>query len=126
MLDTYNILKEKKDKDIKCNFHCYSGSLEMAKEIIKLNGTIGIGGVLTFKNERKLKEIVKELDLKYFLLETDSPYLTPEPFRGYKNEPKNIIYVAKKIAEIKNLTFEEVIKATTNNALSQFDMNIPL
>ncbi len=123
MLDTYNILKEEKDKDIKCNFHCYSGSLEMAKEIIKLNGTFGIGGVLTFKNEKKLKEIVKELDLKYFLLETDSPYLTPEPFRGHKNEPKNIKYVAQKIAEIKNISYEEVIKATTHNALSQFDID---
>ena len=126
MLDTFNILKQEKDKKVKCNFHCYSGSLEMAKEIIKLNGTFGIGGVLTFKNEKKLKEIVKELDLKYFLLETDSPYLTPEPFRGHKNEPKNIIYVAKKIAEIKNIPYEEVIKTTTHNALSQFDMNIPL
>lgn len=124
--DTFHTLKEYKDKNIKCNFHCYSGSLEMAKEIIKLNGTFGIGGVLTFKNEKKLKEIVKEIDLKYLLLETDSPYLTPEPFRGHKNEPKNIMYVAKKIAEIKNIPYEEVIKATKNNALAQFDMNIPL
>lgn len=122
MLDTYNILKENKNKNIKCNFHCYSGSLEMAKEIIKLNGTFGIGGVLTFKNEKKLKEIVKELDLKYFLLETDSPYLTPEPFRGQKNEPKNIEYVAKKIAEIKKISYKKVIEATTENAIYQFDM----
>ncbi len=122
MLDTYNILKEEKDKDIKCNFHCYSGSLETAKEIIKLNGTFGIGGVLTFKNEKKLKEIVKELDLKYFLLETDSPYLTPEPFRGQKNEPKNIEYVAKKIAEIKEIPYEKVLEETTQNAIRQFDM----
>ena len=103
--DTFNILKKYKDKELKCNFHCYSGSLEMAKEIIKLNGTLGIGGVLTFKNEKKLKEIVKEIDLKYLLLETDSPYLTPEPFRGQKNEPKNIEYVAQKIAEIKEISW---------------------
>jgi len=124
MLDTYNILKEEKDKEIKCNFHCYSGSLEMAKQIIRLNGVLGIGGVLTFKNEKKLKEIVKELDLKYFVLETDSPYLTPEPFRGHKNEPKNIKYVAQKIAEIKNIPYDEVIRVTTQNAMTQFDMNI--
>lgn len=124
MLDTYNILKEAKDQQIKCNFHCYSGSLEMARQIIKLNGVFGIGGVLTFKNEKKLKEIVKELDLKYFLLETDSPYLTPEPFRGHKNEPQNIKYVAQKIAEIKEIPYEEVIRVTTQNAITQFDMNI--
>ena len=78
--------------------------------------------MLTFKNEKKLKEIVKELDLKYFLLETDSPYLTPEPFRGQKNEPKNIEYVAKKIAEIKEIPYEKVLEETTQNAIRQFDM----
>lgn len=122
MMDTFNILKKYKDKELKCNFHCYSGSLEMAKEIIKLNGTLGIGGVLTFKNEKKLKEIVKEIDLKYLLLETDSPYLTPEPFRGQKNEPKNIEYVAQKIAEIKEISYDQVIKTTTTTAITQFDI----
>lgn len=120
--DTYNIVS--KYKNTKCHMHCYSGSLEMAKRFIKLNVTLGIGGVLTFKNEKKLKEVVKELDLKWFLLETDSPYLTPEPFRGYKNEPINVRFVAKKIAEIKGKNYDEVAFKTTANALSQFDINI--
>ena len=98
ILDTYNILETEKDPNIKCDLHCYSGSLEMAKKFINLNATFGIGGVLTFKNEKKLKEIVKELELKYFVLETDSPYLTPEPYRGHTNEQKNLYYVEKKIA----------------------------
>ena len=122
--DTYNIIKEYKDKNIKCDLHCYSGSLEMAKRFIPLNTSFGIGGVLTFKNEKKLKEIVKELDLKHFVLETDSPYLTPEPFRGHKNEPKNIKYVAEKISELKGLDLKDVLDQTTKNALNLFDINI--
>lgn len=122
ILDTYNILETEKDPNIKCDLHCYSGSLEMAKNFIKLNATFGIGGVLTFKNEKKLKEIVKELDLKYFVLETDSPYLTPEPYRGHTNEPKNIYYVAQKIAELKEKNIEEILEITTQNAIKQFDI----
>lgn len=122
ILDTYNILETEKDPNIKCDLHCYSGSLEMAKNFIKLNTVFGIGGVLTFKNEKKLKEIVKELDLKYFVLETDSPYLTPEPYRGHKNEPKNIYFVAQKIAELKEKNIEEILEATTQNAIKQFDI----
>ena len=122
--DTYNILKEYKNQNIKCDLHCYSGSLEMAKRFIPLNTYFGIGGVLTFKNEKKLKEIVKELDLKHFVLETDSPYLTPEPFRGHKNEPNNIEYVAEKIAELKCINLEKTLDITTQNALSLFDINI--
>lgn len=122
ILDTYNILETEKDPNIKCDLHCYSSSLEMAKNFIKLNATFGIGGVLTFKNEKNLKEIVKELDLKYFVLETDSPYLTPEPYRGHTNEPKNIYYVAQKIAELKEKNIEEILEITTQNAIKQFDI----
>lgn len=117
--DTYDILKNY--KDLKKVIHCYSGSLEMAKEFIKIGCRLGIGGVLTFKNS-KLKDVVKEIDLKYLLLETDSPFLAPEPLRGTKNEPYNIIYVAKKIAEIKNISLEEVLDITTLNAKDQFDL----
>ena len=119
MQDTYDILKNY--KDLKKVIHCYSGSLEMAKEFIKIGCRLGIGGVLTFKNS-KLKDVIKEIDLKYLLLETDSPFLTPEPYRGTKNEPYNIIYVAKKIAEIKNISLEEVLEVTTSNAKDQFDL----
>lgn len=117
--DTYDILKNY--KDLKKVIHCYSGSLEMAKEFIKIGCRLGIGGVLTFKNS-KLKDVVKEIDLKYLLLETDSPFLAPEPLRGTKNEPYNVIYVAKKIAEIKNISLEEVLDITTLNAKDQFDL----
>lgn len=124
MRDTYDILKEYKDKDLKCNLHCYGGSLEMAYEFIKLNCTFGIGGVLTFKNEKKLKEIVKRLDISNFVLETDSPYLTPSPFRGKRNEPKNIYYVALCIADLKDMELDEVLAITSSTAMRQFDINI--
>ena len=118
--DTYDILKQ---YHLKGTIHCFSSSLEMAKEFIKLGYKIGIGGVLTFKNSLKLQEIVKEIDLKDILLETDSPYLSPEPFRGKKNDPSKTIYVAQKISELKNVNIEEVLRQTANNASSLFDLN---
>ena len=89
--DTYNIIEKYKAKNINCNMHCYSYDLEMAKKITSQGITLGIGGILTFKNEKNLKEIVRTLDLSNFLLETDSPYLSPEPLRGKQHEPYNII-----------------------------------
>ena len=121
--DTYNILKDYK---LKGDIHCFGSSLEMANKFIKLGYKIGIGGVLTFKNSLKLKEVVKNISLDSILLETDSPYLSPEPFRGKKNEPKNVEYVAKKIAELKNISFEEVVDITTSNAKSLFDLEIDM
>lgn len=118
--ETYEILKNY--PNLKIDIHCYSGSLEMANEFIKLGCKLGIGGVLTFKNSDKLKNIVKSLPLKNFVLETDSPYLTPEPFRGKRNEPYNIYYVAQKIAELKDISLEEVLNVTTLNAIEQFDL----
>lgn len=122
--DTYNIINKYKNKETKCNMHCYEYDLEMAKLLTDKKITLGIGGILTFKNEKNLKEIVSNLDLINFVLETDSPYLTPEPFRGHKNEPYNIKYVAEKIAEIKNISYEQVIKKTTETAIRQFDLKI--
>ena len=119
--DTYEILKEHA-KRLKIDIHCFAGSLEMAQKFIEIGARIGIGGVLTFKNSVKLKEIVKNIGLEYLLLETDSPFLSPEPFRGKQNEPYNILYVAQKIAEIKNETLDSVLKITTNNAIDQFDL----
>lgn len=121
--DTYDILKEEL-KGNKCILHCYSSSLEMAKEFQKLGIKFGIGGVITFKNNKVLREVVEGLTLDNFILETDSPYLTPEPYRGHKNEPYNVNYVAKKIAELKNISIEEVISITTKTAISQFDLPI--
>ena len=118
--DTYQILKKySKTKKV---LHCYSSSLEMAYEFIKLDTMLGIGGVVTFKNSEKLKNIVKAIDLKYLLLETDSPYMSPVPLRGKTNQPCNVKYVAEKISEIKNISVEEVIKATTENAIERFDL----
>lgn len=120
--DTYDIIK--KYPGIKAVLHCYSSSLEMAREFIKLGVMLGIGGVLTFKNSKKLVEVVEEIPLEYLLLETDSPYLSPEPFRGKTNKPSNVRIVAEKIAEIKNISVEEVINATSMNAKRMFNLNI--
>lgn len=117
--DTYDILKNYK---LRGTIHCFNSSLEMAREFIKLGYKIGIGGVVTFKNAKKLCEIVEKIDIKDILIETDSPYLTPEPFRGNKNEPKNVYFVALKIASLKGLSLGNVIKATYENAISEFDL----
>lgn len=119
--DTYDMLK--KYPGIKAILHCYSSSYEMAKEFMKMGVMFGIGGVLTFKNSKKLVEVVKNVPIEYLLLETDSPYLSPEPLRGTKNIPNNIKYVAQKIADIKNISVEEVLKKTTENAERQFNFN---
>lgn len=116
--DCFDILKKRNLKGI---IHCYSGSYEMAKEFIKLGYKLGIGGVLTFKNS-KLYEVIEKIELKDIVLETDSPYLSPEPFRGKENNPYNIYYVAKRIAEIKNIDVEKVIDETTANAYEIFDI----
>lgn len=120
--DTYDILLSENAYKVNVTIHCFSESLEMAREFIKLGAKIGVGGVLTFKNGRKLREVVENISLEHILLETDSPYLTPEPFRGTKNEPKNVYLVAKKIAEIKNMELDDVIRITTNNSKAQFDL----
>ena len=118
MQECFDILKTRKNKGI---IHCFGGSVEMAREYIKLGYKLGIGGVLTFKNS-KLYEVIEKIDLKDIVLETDSPFLSPEPFRGKKNKPCNVLYVAKRIAEIKNISLEEVINTTTTTAKQIFDI----
>ena len=100
--------------------HCFSGSVETLMEIIKLGLGISLGGVITFKNARNASEIIKAVPKNKFVLETDCPYLCPEPHRGERNEPKNVIYVANKIAEILNLNVEEIEKISTENAKNIF------
>ena len=117
--DTYQILKEYKVKGV---MHCFSGSLEMAKKFIDLGFLIGIGGVVTFKNS-KLYQVVENIDLSKIVLETDSPYMAPEPKRGTINESANIPFIAKRVAEIKNISIEEVMKITTLNASLLFDLD---
>lgn len=118
MQECFDILKTRKNRGI---IHCFSGSVEMAREYIKLGYKLGIGGVLTFKNS-KLYEVIEKIDLKDIVLETDSPFLSPEPYRGKKNKPCNVLYVAKRIAEIKNISLEEVINTTTATAKQIFDI----
>ena len=108
--ETYDILKKSNVTGI---IHCFSGSLEMANKYIQLGYKLGIGGVITFKNSN-LKNVIKEIDLKNIVLETDSPYLSPE--RGNKNEPSNIKKIAEFIASIKNISYEEVAHVTTKIA----------
>lgn len=118
--ETYEILKKYKVSGV---IHCFSGSLEMAKKFISLGFLLGIGGVVTFKNS-KLFEVIEKLELTNIVLETDSPYLTPEPNRGKANESSNIPYIAQKIAEIKNISLEKVAKITTENAIRVFDLDV--
>ena len=96
--------------------HCYSYSVEMAEQYVKMGYYIGIGGVVTFKNSKKLKNVVKEIPLTSIVLETDCPYLAPEPYRGRRNSSLYLPYVAEKIAEIKNVSTEEVIRQTEENS----------
>lgn len=113
--DTLQILKELKPKGV---VHCFSGSVEMAKEILKLGMFLGVGGVVTFKNSKTVKAVVEETPIERILLETDSPYLAPEPFRGKTCHSGLIYYTAEKVAEIKNMSTEEVLKITNDNARS--------
>ena len=96
-------------------FHCYSGSMEMAKELIKRGWYIGFTGVLTFKNARKAVEVAANIPLERLVLETDCPYMAPEPFRGKRNDPGKLYRMAEKLAEIRNLSVEEIQQITTEN-----------
>lgn len=116
--ETYNILKGVNVRGI---MHCYSGSAEMAREFCKIGFLLGIGGIATFKNASKIVEVIKNTDMEYLVLETDSPYLSPEPYRGKKNEPINVEIILRKICEIKQLDFNEGSVVTSNNALGLFD-----
>jgi TatD DNase family protein len=115
MDETINLVKEYAGKGLFGIFHCFGGSLQQAKEIIDAGFLLGIGGVLTFKNSG-LGETVKEIDLKHLVLETDSPYLAPVPFRGKRNESSYLKYIVEKLADIKNISSDEVAQQTTKNA----------
>lgn len=118
--DTMEIMKEAYELGVKGVIHCYSYSKEMALEYVKMGYYIGIGGVVTFKNAHKLKEVVKGIPLEYILLETDCPYMAPEPYRGKRNNSSYLPYVAEKIAEIKEIPVEEVEHVTWQNAEKLF------
>ena len=118
-LDTLEILK-KYNKKSTAIMHCFSGSLEFARECIKEGIYIALGGVVTFKNAKKTKEVAKNIPLEYLLLETDDPYLAPVPFRGKENQPMYVKYVAEEIANLRGITPEEVAKTSTENAKKIF------
>lgn len=117
--DTLNILKKHAD-GLRGEMHCYSYSVEMMREFLKLGFYVALGGAVTFKNARVPKEVAKIVPLDRLMLETDCPYMTPEPFRGKRNEPKYTKYVAEKIAEIREMSVEELISATTENTRRLF------
>lgn len=117
------ILKSHTDDRLKGVFHAFSGSLEQALLIVKMGFKLGIGGVVTYKNS-KLDPIINAIDIEHLLLETDSPYLTPMPKRGQRNESANLHYIARKISELKDLSIEQVAKVTSNNAAKLFNLKI--
>jgi len=121
--DVVEILKEEGAEEVGGIMHCFSGSPEVAKECIKMNFYISLGGPITFKNAKKPKEVAAEVPLDRLLIETDCPYLAPHPYRGKRNEPRFVRLVAEQIAEIKGLTFEEIANATTQNARKIFAIN---
>jgi TatD DNase family protein len=109
------LVKEYQDGNLNGIFHCFSGNADLAKQIVDLGFYLGIGGVLTYKKSG-LPEALTNIDLKYMVLETDAPYLTPVPFRGKRNESSYIVYTAQKLAEIKAVSMEEVASVTSANA----------
>ncbi|MBR1817155.1 MAG: TatD family hydrolase [Lachnospiraceae bacterium] len=122
-MDTIDIMKREKSEDIGGVIHCYSYSKEIAKIFLDMGFYIGVGGVLTFKNSKKLKETVAYAPLERIVLETDSPYLAPEPYRGKRNSSLNIPYVAEELANIKGVSVEEVYEVTWNNALKLYNIS---
>lgn len=118
--DTYNILKEENDEKLRGIMHCYQSSLEMSKQFIELGLFISLAGPVTFKNAKTPKEVASGVSLDNLLIETDSPYLTPHPYRGKRNEPKHVKHVAQMIADLKGISIEEVIQKTNQNAKKIF------
>jgi len=120
--ETLSILKEEKAFEVGGVVHCFSGDYEMASKCFDMGFYISIPGTVTFRKASSLQELVKRIPLERILIETDAPFLAPVPFRGKRNEPSYVRYVADKIAQIKNLDFEEVASVTSKNAKSLFQI----
>ena len=114
--DTLDIIKAERAEETGGVLHCFSYGVDLAREYLQMGFYLGIGGVVTFHNARKLKEVVKYAPLDQLVLETDCPYLSPEPYRGRRNSSLNLIYVAEQIGQIKNIPADEVILVTSRNA----------
>ena len=118
--EVYKVLLEERDEDLRGIFHCFSGNMEEAQKIADLGFLLGIGGVVTYKSNKALHEVVRNMPLESLVLETDAPYLSPVPFRGKRNESSYLTFIAEKIAEIRGISIEEVGQATTENAAKLF------
>lgn len=119
------ILREEGASEIGGIMHCFSGSWEMARECMNMNFMISFGGPVTFKNAKRPQEVASKVPLEYLLVETDSPYLTPEPYRGKPNQPAYVRYVADKVAALRGMELEELAQITTQNAERIFDITKP-
>ena len=117
--DTMDLVRKYKPRGL---MHCFSGSVELMREVMRLGMSISLGGVVTFKNARHSVDCAREVPLDRLLLETDAPYLSPVPYRGKRNDSRNIIFVAEKIAEIRGITTDEVLKATGENCKRLYDI----
>lgn len=117
--EVYQVLQQEHDENLRGIFHCFSGNPEQARQVIDLGFYLGIGGVVTYKNAG-LDKVVSEIDLKHIVLETDSPYLTPVPFRGKPNESSYLIYIAQKVADLHHTSVEQVAFVTTENSRQVF------
>ena len=121
--DTYEILKsEKKNSDLNVLVHCFTGTKNFAKKLLDINCYISVSGIITFKNSNELTDTISSIPIKNLLVETDSPYLSPEPNRGKSNEPSYIIHTIKKLSQIKNISDELVMTTTTNNFKKLFNL----
>ena len=123
-IDTLEILKsEKKNSNVKILMHCFTGTKDFAKKLLDINCYISVSGIITFKNSTELTKTVSSIPIDNLLVETDSPYLSPLPYRGKLNEPSRIIHTVDKLSEIKKLSREDVMKKTSENFLKLFTLN---
>jgi TatD DNase family protein len=121
--ETLSIIKNNsKNKDVRFLIHCFTGSLKFAKSLLDLGCYISFSGIVTFKNTLALQEVVKYVPMRCMLIETDSPYLSPDPYRGKKNSPENVVYVAQKVSKLKNISLNEVGIKTSENFFKAFNI----
>jgi TatD DNase family protein len=118
--DMMNVIRSYKDSGLKAQFHCFNGTLDIARELIRLNHFVSFTGNITFKKSESLRDVAANLSLESIMLETDSPFMTPEPYRGKRNEPANVRLVAEKLAVIHHLTIEDVARLTSYNVFRMF------
>lgn len=123
-MDTFQIMKEEKADDVKGVIHCFSYTKETARDYLNWDYYFGIGGVVTFQNAKKLKEAVEYIPIENIVLETDSPYLSPVPYRGKRNSSLNLPIIAQEVANIKKMDVEKVVEITTKNAAKLYDLTL--